>query len=343
MRRSSPSRLLLPALLFISSQQNFGLAAPAPTYHNERHDERDLSGAVGDLIDDFGELLNDTASLLSQFVAVIKEVKNSTNENDLVGLLGVSVISSGKKDDDDDDDDDENGAGVNGTVSAVAANGTVTCPDMAVLFARNVGLYTGPSFFTALRNYINGTSTMAVQGVPYPASIGGFLQGGSPLGAGVMAELANKTASACPNTKIVMAGYSQGAQVVHNAMEKVVAMSNTTASNNIDVASRVSSVVLFGDPRNGTAIAGIDQGRVLSLCNAQDNICAKGGDKITLDHLTYNRDAPQAAMFVMQRSALGLMSNDAMMQGMSNVPVVKVGKGQNGGQQVGTGLGLPEM
>lgn len=207
----------------------------------------------------------------------------------------------------------------------------------------NVGLYTGPSFFTALRNYINGTSTMAVQGVPYPASIGGFLKGGSPLGSGVMAELANKTAAACPNTKIVMAGYSQGAQVVHNAMEKVAAMSNTTASNNIDVVSRVSSVVLFGDPRNGTAVAGVDQGRVLSLCNAQDNICAKGGDRITLDHLTYNRDAPQAAMFVMQKSALGLMSNDAMMQGMSNVPVVKAGKGQDGAQQIGSGLGLPEM
>ena len=187
---------------------------------------------------------------------------------------------------------------------------------------------------------------MAVQGVPYPASIGGFLAGGSSFGSTVMAELANKTASACPNTKIVMAGYSQGAQVVHNAMEKVAAMSNgtnTAAPNNVDVASRVSSVVLFGDPRNGTAVAGVDQARVLSLCNTQDDICARAGDKITLDHLTYNRNAPQAAMFVMQKSALGLMSNDAMMQGMGNVPVVQAGKGQDGSQQVGNGLGLPEM
>lgn len=329
----------------MTAQQHLGLAAATPIYH----DERDLSGAVGDLIDDFGELLNDTTSLLSQFVAVIKEVKNATNENDLVGLLGVNMTSSDKDDGGRDDNGDD--AGFSGTVSAVAANGTVMCPEMAVLFARgtaelgNVGLYTGPSFFTALRNYINGTSTMAVQGVPYPASIGGFLKGGSPLGSGVMAELASKTAAACPNTKIVMAGYSQGAQVVHNAMEKVAAMSNTTAPNvnRIDVASRVSSIVLFGDPHNGTAVAGIDQGRVLSLCNAQDDICAKGGDRITLDHLTYNRDAPQAAMFVMQKSALGLMSSDAVMQGMSNVPVVKVGNGQDGGQQVGNGLGLPEM
>lgn len=125
MRRPSPSRLLLPVLLLASSHIHFGLAAPVPVYH----DERDLSGAVGDLIDDFADLVNDTASLLSQFVAVIKEVKNATNENDLVGLLGVNVTSSDK-------DDDNNAAGVNGTVSAVAANGTVTCPDMAVLFAR---------------------------------------------------------------------------------------------------------------------------------------------------------------------------------------------------------------
>lgn len=125
MRRPSPSRLLLPALL-ITSSHHFGLTAPVPVYH----DERDLSGAVGDLLDDFADLVNDTASLLSQFVAVIKEVKNATNENDLVGLLGVNVTSSDK------DDDDNNAAGVNGTVNAVAANGTVTCPDMAVLFAR---------------------------------------------------------------------------------------------------------------------------------------------------------------------------------------------------------------
>lgn len=128
MRCPSPSRLLLPALLLVTAHRHFGLAASTPVYH----DERDLSDAVGNLIDDFGDLLNDTASLLSQFVAVIREVKNATNENDLVGLLGVNVTSSDK----DDDDDDDNGADVNGTVSAVAANGTVTCPDMAVLFAR---------------------------------------------------------------------------------------------------------------------------------------------------------------------------------------------------------------
>ncbi|KAF3761496.1 family 5 carbohydrate esterase, partial [Cryphonectria parasitica EP155] len=194
------------------------------------------------------------------------------------------------------------------------------CPGMAVLFARgtgepgNVGLYTGPSFFTALRNYVNGSTSVAFQGIPYPASIPGFLAGGSPFGSAVMATLANKTAAACPNTKLVMSGYSQGAQVVHNAMTllsngTLAGYTNTTTTTTTTTAtavdSRVASVVLFGDPLNGTAVSGVQSGRVLSLCNAQDDICAQHGDVVTLDHLTYSQNAAQAAMFVMQKSALG--------------------------------------
>jgi predicted esterase len=42
----------------------------------------------------------------------------------------------------------------------------------------------------------------------------------------------------CPNTKIVMSGYSQGGQLVHNATKLLPA--STMAA--------VSSVVIFGDP-----------------------------------------------------------------------------------------------
>lgn len=216
----------------------------------------------------------------------------------------------------------------------------------------NVGLFAGPPFFTALRNYINGSSTLAIQGIPYPASIPGFLSGGSAFGSGVMALMINKTTAACPNTKIVLSGYSQGAQVVHNAMQYI---NNGTslpgvngtlapfANNSAAINSRVISVVLFGDPRNGTAVSGMQDARVLSLCNAQDNICAKGGDIITLDHLTYSQNATQAAMFVMQKSGLGVASQDAMNQGMGNVPTVQSTAKIDGGMQIGTGAGLPSL
>lgn len=172
-----------------------------------------------------------------------------------------------------------------------------------------------------------------------------------------MAKLVSRTNAACPNTKIVLAGYSQGSQLVHNAMSLIntgtlasqAAATTTTQnsttgqprSNAAAINSRVMSVVLFGDPLNGTAVSGIQPERVLSLCNAQDVICAQHGDIITLDHLTYNQDAPQAAMFVMQKSGLGVASADAVNQGMGNVPAVKQVQGMDRGAQIGSGAGLP--
>jgi cutinase len=159
---------------------------------------------------------------------------------------------------------------------------------------------------------MNGTTNVAIQGVDYPASVSGFLVGGSPLGAHEMARLTNETMMLCPSTAIVLSGYSQGAQVVHLAAASLPA--NTTA--------KISSVVLFGDPRNGTVVQGVDAARVVTFCNKGDNIC-QGGDAILPAHLNYSSNAAGAAMFVMQKSRLGLASADAMQQGMGNVPTMQ--------------------
>jgi len=50
----------------------------------------------------------------------------------------------------------------------------------------NVGILTGPPFFAAMAEYMNGTNQLAIQGVDYPADIAGFLAGGSPIGVVVM-------------------------------------------------------------------------------------------------------------------------------------------------------------
>jgi Cutinase len=65
------------------------------------------------------------------------------------------------------------------------------CTKMTVIFARgttepgNVGLVTGPPFFDALSAMI-GANSISVQGVEYPASIEGFLQGGDATGSQTM-------------------------------------------------------------------------------------------------------------------------------------------------------------
>lgn len=143
----------------------------------------------------------------------------------------------------------------------------------------NVGILTGPPFFAAMAEYMNGTNQLAIQGVDYPADVAGFLVGGSPIGAVVMyvvpfpvlplppltksysrAKLINTTLAACPSTPLLLSGYSQGAQVVHLAAASLPA--NTTA--------KISSVVLFGDPKNGTAIHGVAANKVLTICHASD-------------------------------------------------------------------------
>jgi len=58
------------------------------------------------------------------------------------------------------------------------------CQDKLTTTQGNVGILTGPPFFAAMAEYINGT--LAVQGVDYPADIAGFLIGGSPIGVKVM-------------------------------------------------------------------------------------------------------------------------------------------------------------
>lgn len=83
-----------------------------------------------------------------------------------------------------------------------------------------------------------GSDNLAVQGVDYPASIEGYLEGGDPDGAQTFADLANQANTQCPDSKLVFSGYSQGAQVVHLG----------SALLGDDVLSKVSAVVLFGDP-----------------------------------------------------------------------------------------------
>ena len=103
-----------------------------------------------------------------------------------------------------------------------STSGNSSCKAMTVIFARgttesgNVGTLAGPPFFTALDSAV-GAENVAVQGVEYPANVQGFLAGGDATGGKTMVSLVQMAMTKCPNTKIVMAGYSQGGQLVHNA------------------------------------------------------------------------------------------------------------------------------
>lgn len=103
-----------------------------------------------------------------------------------------------------------------------------------------------------------------------------------------MAKLANQALQACPKTKIVLSGYSQGAMVVHNAL-----------SNGLD-GSSVAAVVVFGDPLNGQSFDGVDASKTKEYCGSSDFICASGPTNGSGSHLSYGSDAQAAAEFVVQ-------------------------------------------
>lgn len=104
-----------------------------------------------------------------------------------------------------------------------------------------------------------------------------------------MAELAASALSACPNTKLVLSGYSQGAMVVHNAL----------SSGSLS-GSDVAAVLAFGDPLNGSAFEGVDDSKVLQVCGSEDFICSRGGSSVDGSHLSYSDDGQTAAEFAVE-------------------------------------------
>ncbi|KAJ6556160.1 cutinase-domain-containing protein [Mycena capillaripes] len=170
------------------------------------------------------------------------------------------------------------------------------CRPATFIFARgtsedgNVGARVGPPLIADLRAAL-GTDGIAAQGVNYSASVLGYLEGGDPAGSVTMATLINTAASKCPSTQIVIGGYSQGAQLVHNAASTLSAA----------VTARIAAVVLFGDPdRVGRStlppVGTIPAAKVSSDCHTGDIICTGSGG--ATEHLNYDEDAPAASAFI---------------------------------------------
>ncbi|RDW66012.1 cutinase-6 [Coleophoma cylindrospora] len=182
---------------------------------------------------------------------------------------------------------------VTGTQTTYNELATKACTAYTIIFARgtsepgNVGILAGPPLFDALTSLV-GSSALTIQGVnDYGATVGEFLEGGDPAGSAEMAAQIEAALTKCPNTKLAIGGYSQGGQIVHNAVALLPAAT----------AAKISSVVIFGDPDDGKAVANVDSSKVLVVCHTGDDICL-GGDLILLPHLTYGEDATTAASFI---------------------------------------------
>ena len=135
-----------------------------------------------------------------------------------------------------------------GAPTAGAASG---CSDVEVVFARGTaepaGLGgEGQAFVNALKGELKGRS-VGVYAVNYPASYD-FMQ--ATAGATDASAHVQATAAACPSTKIVLGGYSQGAAVIDGITGDPGALFGLGQPMPAEVANHVAAVVVFGNPLN---------------------------------------------------------------------------------------------
>ena len=194
------------------------------------------------------------------------------------------------------------GLGTSVLTSAVPFAAAQGCPDVQVVAARGTGEEPGPgptvqAFIDDLRPRLAGKS-FDVYSVNYPASDqwDTGIDGVRDAGAHVLSM-----AQQCPNTKMVLSGYSQGAAIMGFVTSAQVpdGIDPATAPKPLspEVADHVSSVVLFGTPNERAmnflgepplAIGPPYQAKTIKVCVQDDPVCSDGLNFAA--HNTYTDD-----------------------------------------------------
>ncbi|MGB5111116.1 MAG: cutinase family protein [Mycobacterium sp.] len=179
------------------------------------------------------------------------------------------------------------------------------CPDIEVVFARGTneapGLgRIGSAFVDSLSNKVGGRSVGAYA-VNYPASFD-FLAaaGGANDASGHIQWMINN----CPNTRLVLAGYSQGAAVIDIIAAVPVPGIGFNAPLPPNAPEHVAALAVFGNPSAKIGlpltVSPVWGNRAIDLCNPGDPVCTSGNDVPA--HRAYDGGpVEQAAGFVAGR------------------------------------------
>ncbi|WSE58712.1 cutinase family protein [Mycolicibacterium sp. ND9-15] len=187
--------------------------------------------------------------------------------------------------------------------AAASAQG---CSDVTVVFARGTGEppgigRVGQAFVDALRTQL-ADRTLSAYGVTYPASYDFAL---AADGAADAAAYVANTAQSCPDSRIVLGGFSQGAAVV-DMLAGVPPLGNRLGAVGQvlppNVAPNVAAVAVFGNPAtkfgNPITSAPVFGGRAIDLCTDGDPICSRGRNPFAHSDYVGAGMASHAANFV---------------------------------------------
>lgn len=203
------------------------------------------------------------------------------------------------------------------------AQAATTCAAVHIITARASTEAPGEGITGALVTQIINSSKQTIDrdSVNYPATLNNY-PSSSAQGVSALKSMLTTQVQNCPNQKIVLAGYSQGAHVILDVLGgggggSLGATTPPIASN---IASHVVAAISFGDPRhvtgqsfdlgtsnhNGLFPRTSAQLQVLSgfapkinaYCDTQDEFCDSGTSLQV--HLTYlDRYQNAAAAFVL--------------------------------------------
>ncbi|MGW0161527.1 cutinase family protein [Mycobacterium sp. NPDC003323] len=187
-------------------------------------------------------------------------------------------------------------------ILAPAAAAEPSCPDIEVVFARGTnedpGLgRIGNAFVNSLRGKVGGRS-VGTYAVNYPASYD-FLaaaNGANDASAHIQWMINN-----CPNTRLVLGGYSQGAAVIDVIAAVPVPAIGFNAPLPPNTPAHVAALAVFGNPSAKVGlpltVSPVWGSRSIDLCNPGDPVCTSGEDVAA--HRAYDGGpADQAASFV---------------------------------------------
>jgi hypothetical protein len=199
------------------------------------------------------------------------------------------------------------------------------CPDVEAVFARGTSEPpgvggVGQSFVDALRAQV-GNRSFSVYPVNYPASsdFTAGIQFAATVVEGIRdaANHVQATAANCPNTRIVLGGFSQGAAVAGFVTSAVIPEGIPAAfvppPMPPEVANHVAAVVLFGKPSDqwmrdagapAVVIGPLYVPKTIDLCADGDTICngaPLGGPTVAHAMYPINGMVSQAATFAAGR------------------------------------------
>ncbi len=180
------------------------------------------------------------------------------------------------------------------------------CPDTELVFARGTGEPpgvgpTGQAFVSALSTRL-APRPLSVYAVDYPATDqwGTGVDGIRDAGAHVVSR-----ATTCPQTKMVLGGYSQGAAVI-DMLAGVPPLGNKIGSIGSapplpgSLQPNIAAVVVFGNPAakfDNPITSSIFAGRALDLCKDGDPICSGGRNPFAHNDYVSGGQVQQAANF----------------------------------------------